>query len=70
VTSNNSWITFSGAGSRTGSGTVDFAVEANVATSQRTGSISIAGTSFSVIEAAGAAIPAPPGNVRITSGQQ
>jgi hypothetical protein len=43
-----SWLTFSGATNRTGSGTVTVTVAANAATSLRTGTATIAGRTFTV----------------------
>jgi hypothetical protein len=47
---------------------VNFTVAANSETTSRTGSIAIAGSSFSITQAAGASVPPPPSNLRFTSG--
>ena len=53
ATSNASWITITSAGSATGSGTVAFTVAAYTGTNQRTGTMTIAGQTFTVTQSAG-----------------
>ena len=50
ATSNASWITITSGSSGTGSGTVAFTVAANTGTSQRTGTMAIAGQTFTVTQ--------------------
>ena len=50
ATSNASWITITSGSSGIGSGTVDYSVSANITTSQRTGTMTIAGQQFTVTE--------------------
>lgn len=52
ATSNNSWITIPSGGSGTGNGTVNYSVAANTGTSPRTGTITVAGKTFTVTQAA------------------
>jgi len=49
--SNKSWITIISGSSGTGNGTVNYSVSVNAETSQRTGTITIAGTTFTVTQA-------------------
>jgi hypothetical protein len=51
VVSNTNWITVSGGSSRTGSGAVNFTIAANTSTNPRTGTLSIAGQTFTVSQA-------------------
>ncbi|MBZ5608499.1 MAG: hypothetical protein LAP38_09590 [Acidobacteriia bacterium] len=57
--SNNSWITITSAPSGTGGGTVSYTVAANTSTSQRTGTMTIAGLTFTVTQAGAAAANTP-----------
>ena len=50
ATSNVSWITITSGSSGTGNGTVAFTVAANTGTSQRTGTMAIAGQTFTVTQ--------------------
>ena len=50
VSNNTSWLTVTGGASGTGSGTVAFSAAANSSTSSRTGTLTIAGQSFSVTQ--------------------
>jgi hypothetical protein len=50
ATSNDSWITITSGSSGTGNGTVNYSVSANAETSQRTGTITIAGETFTVTQ--------------------
>jgi len=50
ATSNDSWITITSGSSGTGNGTVTYTVSANTTTSQRTGTMTIAGQTFTVTE--------------------
>lgn len=50
ATSNESWITITSGDSGTGNGTVSFSVMANMIQSSRTGTMSIAGDTFTVIQ--------------------
>lgn len=52
ATSNASWITITSGASGSGSGAVGYSVAANVGTSSRTGTLSVAGTTFTVSQAA------------------
>ena len=58
--SNNAWITISAGASGTGNGTVNYSVSANTSTSQRTGSMTIAGLTFTVTEAGAPSQLGPP----------
>src|SRR6185436_19778532 len=51
VSSGNNWITITSVSSPRGNGTVNYSVEVNPGTTQRTGSITIAGLAFAVIQA-------------------
>jgi hypothetical protein len=51
--SNNSWLTVTSGATGTGSGPASFAVAANTTTSQRNGTITIAGQTFTVTQSAG-----------------
>lgn len=62
--SNNAWITITAGSTGTGNGTVSYTVAANSATTQRTGTMIIAGQTFTVTQAGAAAGNAP----TITSG--
>jgi hypothetical protein len=59
-----SWITVTSGGSGTGNGTVNYTVASNNTTSALTGTLTVAGNTITVTEAA-KAIPAAPKNVRI-----
>ena len=50
VSNNTSWLTVTGGASGSGSGTVAFSAAANSSTSSRTGTLTIAGQSFSVTQ--------------------
>jgi hypothetical protein len=50
ATSNTSWVTVTSGSSGTGSGSVNYSVSANTATTQRTGTLTIAGQTFTVIQ--------------------
>jgi hypothetical protein len=54
VASNASWITITSGASGTGNGTVNYTVAANTATSSRTGTLTVAGQSVTVTQAAAA----------------
>ncbi|MCD6600073.1 MAG: hypothetical protein J7L19_05855 [Dehalococcoidia bacterium] len=47
---NESWITITSGSSGTGSGTVNYSVSANSSTSQKTGTMTIAGKTFTVTQ--------------------
>lgn len=49
-TSDSSWITLQGSGTRTGNGTVSYSVSANSTTSNRTGTITISGQIFTITQ--------------------
>ena len=51
ISNNTSWLTVTGGASGSGSGTVAFSAAANSSTSPRTGTLTIAGQSFSVTQA-------------------
>ena len=53
ATSNDGWITITAGASGSGTGTVSYAVAANAGCSQRSGTLSIAGQTFTVAQAAG-----------------
>ncbi len=53
ATSNASWLTITSGASGTGNGTVGYSVAANGGTSARSGSLTIAGITFTVTQAAG-----------------
>jgi len=65
ATSNVSWITVVAGGSGTGTGTVSYLVAANATKKQRTGTLTIAGTTFTITERSER--PAPPGHFRVLS---
>lgn len=69
VTSNDNWITITSLGSMTGSGTVFFDVDAN-AGADRQGTISVAGQTFTITQAAvgGCSITVSPNNIYIING--
>src|SRR4030095_8428540 len=50
-TSNDAWITFSGATTGSGNGSVNYAVAANSSSTSRTGTLTIAGQTFTVTQA-------------------
>jgi hypothetical protein len=50
-TSNDAWITFSGATTGSGNGAINYAVAANSSSSSRTGTLTIAGQTFTVTQA-------------------
>jgi hypothetical protein len=56
ATSNTSWISITSGSSGTGNGTVAYSVSANTSTNQRTGTMTIAGETFTVTQEG---IPAP-----------
>jgi hypothetical protein len=56
--SNAAWITISAGASGTGSGAVSYTVAANTATTSRTGTLTVAGKTFSVTQAGVAVAPA------------
>jgi hypothetical protein len=62
--SNVSWITITSGASGSGNGSVGFTVAASTATTQRTGTITVAGQAVSVTQAAQTA-PSAPSNLRI-----
>jgi hypothetical protein len=71
VVSNASWITVSGLPSRTGSGTVSFSVTANTAAGSRTGTLTMAGQTVTVIQGGTGSSqttdgPSAPSGVRVT----
>jgi hypothetical protein len=57
ATSGASFITIAQGGSGTGNGTVQFSVAPNPSTADRTGSLTIAGSTFNLTQRAGTAIP-------------
>jgi uncharacterized protein (TIGR03437 family) len=59
ATSNASWITITAGSSGTGSGTVAYSVAPNVGTVPRTGTLTIAGRTFTVTQAGAPAAAAP-----------
>jgi trimeric autotransporter adhesin len=70
ATSNVSWVSIAGAGSGTGSGSVGFNVSSNIGP-ERTGSLTIAGRSFTVSQANGCTFnvsPSSPQSVAHTAG--
>jgi hypothetical protein len=66
--SNANWITITSGGSGSGNGSVTYAVAANTGTSQRTGTMTIAGKTFNVTQSGPGAGPTlyAPHNVRYT----
>ncbi|MBI4914924.1 MAG: PKD domain-containing protein [Acidobacteria bacterium] len=72
ASSNASWITLTGGTSGTGNGTVSYQVSANSG-GQRTGTVTIAGQTFTVTQAAAAcsppAITRQPANATVATGQ-
>ena len=59
ATSNASWITITSGASGSGNGTVTYVVAANSGTTTRTGTLTIAGKTFTVLQAAGSTVTAP-----------
>lgn len=59
ASSNASWITISSGASGTGSGTVNYSVEANTATTPRAGTMTIAGQTFTVTQSGTGSNPSP-----------
>jgi len=57
ATSNTSWITITSGSSVTGNGTVNYSVASNSNTSSRTGTMSIAGQTFTVTQSAQTILP-------------
>ena len=53
ATSNDAWITVTGGANSTGSGNVTYSVQANTTTSGRSGTLTIAGLTYAVTQAAG-----------------
>lgn len=66
ATSNVSWITVNGSGSGTGNGAVNFTVAANPGPA-RSGTITIAGQTFTVNQAGGCAYTVTPTNLNVNS---
>jgi hypothetical protein len=64
--SNESWIHVTGGASGNDSGTVDYSVDQNLTTSPRSGSMTIAGHSFTVDQEAGT-VPADPSGLAVAS---
>ena len=52
ATSNAAWLTITAGGSGTGNGTIQYSVAANTSSTERTGTISVAGRTFTVTQAA------------------
>jgi Viral BACON domain/Putative binding domain, N-terminal len=68
-TSNASWITFSGATSGSGNGSIAYSVSANSASSSRTGTLTIAGQTFTVDQAGtSCTYSISPGNITLLWG--
>ena len=59
ATSNASWLTITSGATGSGSGTVSYSVAANSTTAQRVGTLSIAGQTFTVTQAAAPGNPVP-----------
>ena len=59
ATSNAAWITVTGGASGSGNGMVSISVSENPSTTSRTGSVTVAGQTFLVQQAAAAPIPVP-----------
>ena len=60
ATSDASWLTITSGASGSGNGSVTYTVAANTGTSARTGTLTIAGKTFTVTQAAGATVVTPP----------
>ncbi len=67
ATANDSWITITSGNTGNGNGTVYYSAGANTSTSPRTGSMTIAGQTFSVTEAAAAQTDTSPPTVSRTA---
>jgi hypothetical protein len=65
--SNNTWITVISGAAGSGSGSVAFSVAANTATTSRSGTLTIAGSTFTVTQAAGCSFTVSPRTVAVTS---
>jgi hypothetical protein len=63
--SNAGWVTITAGANGTGLGTVSYSVAANTGGGTRTGTLTIAGRSFTVTQAGGATPPGAPKNLRI-----
>jgi hypothetical protein len=65
--SNAAWITLTSGLSGSGNGSVNYSVAANALTSARTGSVTIAGQTFSITQAGGCSFSISPNSLSITS---
>ena len=65
--SNASWITVTGGASGTGNGTASFSVAANTATTNRSGTLTIAGTTFNVTQSGACAYSISPTSQAFTA---
>lgn len=65
ATESLSWITITSGASGAGNGTVTYSVAANSTTSSRTGTMTVAGATVAVTEAATSTIPTSPTNLRV-----
>jgi hypothetical protein len=63
--SNAGWVTVTAGANGTGMGTVSYSVAANTGGGTRTGTLTIAGRTFTVTQAAGATPPGAPKNLRV-----
>jgi hypothetical protein len=69
ATSNASWITITWGSSGSGNGTVNYTVAANTSTSSRTGTLTIAGQTFTVTQAGAPALTVSPTTLNFTAQQ-
>jgi len=67
ATSSATWITISSGGSGTGNGTVNYTVAANTATTSRTGTLTVAGQTVTVTQAAACSFTVSPLNPSATA---
>ena len=67
ASSSASWITITAGASGTGNGTVSYSVTANTTSTQRTGSMSIAGHTFTIVQAGGCTFTISPGATSVSA---
>src|SRR5688572_24320720 len=67
ASSSASWITITGGASGSGNGTVSYSVTTNASTTSRSGSLSIAGHTFSVTQAGGCTFSISPGATTVSA---
>lgn len=68
ASSNAAWVTITGGSTGSGPGTVNYSIAANTTTTPRTGSLTIAGHTFTITQAAGCTFSISPTSLSITAG--